>query len=876
MIKARTIKTRSRASLSFGSLMRRVLWSVASLLVVLLLLAAGGLLWVHHAMVASLPVIDGTLRISGLAAPVTIRRDSHGVPHIQAGSQDDLLLAQGYVTAQDRLWQMDGLRRNACGELAEIFGSSMIDHDRAQRVYQFRNVAQRIYNSLPETDRHRYEQYARGVNVFIEQNHLPAEFKVLHYHPRRWSGVDSVLIGLNMVDTLDTHWDTKLSREEIASRLHDPKLEADLYPVGSWRDKPPSAAVSDMTQPHPAPPPPEDDDENDQSQTKLTLPKAADSESANPTDVSEDLARLRNLRGRTDCADCASGSNNWVISGKHTVSGKPLLSNDMHLNLGVPNIWYMADLAAPGLHVAGVTLPGVPFVIAGHNEHVAWGFTALYADVQDLYVEHLDGKGNYAGPRGEWLPIAHSRETIHVRFGADVNVDLELTDHGPLLNPLLPREKRAIALHWTLYDPALASIPLYEINTAGNWQQFSSALGAWCWPTQNVVYADDQGHIAYHAIGKVPMRPGGLVGVPVDDARHEWQGYIPFEEMPSSYDPPSGLLATANSRVTPSDTHYPLTLEWIDPYRAERIYSGLRGRDKLTRNDMLSVQTDIYSAMDQELAHRFAYAIDRTLLDSANHDSANHDSANHDSANHAASSSHDDSADKRLRQAADLLRSWDGRMSVDSPAASIVYRARQAFMPLILEPRLGTEATAYSWGESNFAEEEIIMHGAGPKNSDGSPNSPAPQPNWLPAAYKDWDALLTAAVLKGLEQGQAPQDLSRWTYGSWHVVDLEHPLFQLMPVVKSWTGTGAQPLSGDSTTVKAAGRAFGPSQRFTMDWSDPDASTENIVLGESGNPVSAWFKDQWPSWYGGSTFAMPFSAQAVAGQTAHTLELKPQ
>jgi penicillin amidase len=797
-------------------------------------MAGGGLFWLHRAMIASLPVLDGSLKLTGLTAQVTVRRDGHGVPHIEAANQDDLLLAQGYVTAQDRLWQMDVLRRNAAGELAEILGPSVLEHDRAQRVLQFRNVAERVYRSLPEADRHRYEQYARGVNLFIDQNsaqngdHLQAEFRTLRYRPKPWAGSDCVLIGLNMVLSLDSHWDTKLSRERVASRLHDSKLEADLYPVGSWRDQPPTAAVADMTQPHPAPV--LDDEDTDQTQTQVHAPI---------TD-SEDFRALRRSMGLPECDGCASGSNNWVIAGKHTASGKPLLSNDMHLGLTVPNIWYMADLNAPGLHVAGVTLPGVPLVIAGHNEHVAWGFTALYADVQDLYVEKLDGKGNYAGPQGDWLPLAHATETIKVRWSKDVKVDVQLTAHGPLLTPMLKKETRPIALHWTLYDPALAAIPLYEMNTAQDWQHFSGALAAWCFPTQNLVYADDAGHIAYHAIGKVPLRPAGLVGVPIQDTAHEWQGYIPFDELPYSVDPPSGLLATANSRVTPNDTKFPLTLEWPDPYRAERVYKDLRGRDNLKREDMLAVETDIYSEVDQELAHRFAYAIDHTA-----------------------------SADARLKQAADLLRSWDGRMSSDSAAASIILRARQAFWPLVLEPKLGSDLQSYSWGESNFAEEEIIMHG-----SSSSANSGTPSP-WLPAGYADWDALLTEAVRRGFDLGKAPADLAKWSYGSWHVVDLEHPVFQLLPLAKGWSGTGEQPLSGDTTTIKQVGRAFGPSQRFTMDWSAPDASTENIALGESGDPASPWFKDQWPAWYSGTTFPLPFTAPAVAAQTSHTLRLVP-
>jgi penicillin amidase len=452
-------------------------------------------------------------------------------------------------------------------------------------------------------------------------------------------------------------------------------------------------------------------------------------------------------------------------------------------------------------------------------------------DVQDLYVEKLDGKGNYQAADGTWKPLAVDHEVIHVRGRKDVDLDVQSTAHGPLLNPILTHETRPIALRWTLYDPTLNTLPLYEMNTAANWAEFSAALAAWCWPTQNVVYTDDQGHIAYHAVGRVPLRPSGLAGVPITDNQHEWQGYIPFDAMPSAFDPPSGFLATANARVTTDKSPYPLTLEWIDPYRIERVYKSLQGRDELAPKDMLAVQTDIYSEVDQELGHRFAYAIDHTP-----------------------------GADARLRQAADLMRSWDGRLTTDSAAASLVTTTRKALWPLILKPKLGKDADDYSWAEEDFAEEEIVMHGS---------------PDWLPEGYKNWDALLTEAVRKGMETGKAPGDVKQWSYGSWHVIDLEHPLARLLPWISRVAGTRPQPLSGDTTTVKQVNRAFGPSQRFTMDWSDVDGSTENIVLGESGNPFSPYFRDQWSDWYGGTTFALPFTQAAVTAQARHTLLLEP-
>ncbi|HXY32580.1 MAG TPA: penicillin acylase family protein, partial [Planctomycetaceae bacterium] len=379
--------------------------------------------------------------------------------------------------------------------------------------------------------------------------------------------------------------------------------------------------------------------------------------------------------------------------------------------------------------------------------------------------------------------------------------------------------------------PALSKIPLYEMNTAANWAEFSAALTQWCWPTQNLLYADDQGHIAYHAIGKVPIRPAGFIDVPIGDGSREWQGYVPFDAMPNTVDPPSGFLATANSRVTTDKSPYPLTDEWMDPYRVERIYKMLDGRDGLALKDMLAAQTDIYSEVDQEMGHRFAYAIDHTA-----------------------------SADARLRKAADLMRNWDGRVTTDSAAASLVTETRAALWPMILEPKLGKLAGAYHWGEMEFAEEEIVMHA---------------KPEWLPKGYKNWDELLAAAVRKGMRDGKAPADIADWSYGSWHVVELDHPLARFLPWIGRAADEGPLPMSGDKTTVKQVDQALAPSQRFIMDWSSIDASTENIVLGESGNPLSPYFRDQWNDWYNGTTFALPFTPSAVAAKASHTLRLLP-
>ncbi|HEY0307010.1 MAG TPA: penicillin acylase family protein [Acidobacteriaceae bacterium] len=822
----------------------------ATLLLLLLgvLCFYGGRLYIRHAMRTSLPQIDGTLHVAGLSAPVIVIRDAHGVPHIRAASLDDLVFAQGYVTAQDRLWQMDMLRRHAAGELAEIFGSSMRPHDEGQRLQQLRNTADAVITQLPPDELRYLNDYARGVNALIAATsaNLPAEFRVLRYTPRPWQPRDSILVGLVMVEDLTTGFPTKLAREQLATKL-SPELLSDLYPVGSWRDHPPARPVMDLTAPQLNIP----DVPLDESQTELRKPQPL-----NPTRVADLLALQRTLAlssSRFACDGCRAGSNEWAVSGAHTASGLPLLSNDMHLSHSLPGIWYMAELETTSpstpLHVTGVTLPGVPFVISGHNENIAWGFTNLGGDVQDIYIEHTRNHQEYQSSDGAWHPLAHHQEVIVVRGGRNRTLDVLSTNHGPIITPMLPHEQRDLSLRWSIYDPGTVDLPFLAINTATNWQEFCAAIAHFGAPAQNAIYADTAGHIGYHATGRIPLRgsmehPSGLSATPIDVATEansfEWTGYIPFDQLPWVFDPPGGILATANSRVTPDGYPYSITLDWEAPYRNERIWKVLEGSTKLTPADMLTLQNDIHSSLDQGIAQRLAYAIDHTP-----------------------------SASQQLRQAADILRSWNGDLDIASPAANIVNATQQALWPLLLQPHLGkpngNEWQLYHWGEMSFVHEQLVEH------------QPA---RWLSAKYPTWNDLLTDAVATGLRLAHATPDLSLWSYGKTHRVDIEHPLFGNISVLRSLVnlpvGTGPQPQSGDGTTVKQSKRTFGPSERFTADLSNLDNSTLNLVNGESGNVLSPWFHDQWEAWYNGTTFQLPFSGTAVAQGAAHTLTLLPQ
>jgi penicillin G amidase len=846
---------------------RNLAISFVATIVVVLAVFFGTRIWANHAMRDSLPQLDGSISIPGLSAPVTVRRDDRGIPYIQAASLDDLILAQGFVTAQDRLWQMELLRRHGAGTLAELLGSSLLSHDRTQRTLQLRATADRAAVSLPSDQRHWLELYARGVNAYIDlqRPHLPLEFRLLRDNPAPWTPADSVLISIVMFQDLTSSFPQKIGREILATRL-PPILLNDLYPVGSWRDHPPAQPPVDLTVPQPDIP----DVPLDESQTALNQP-ALVRPGARP-DI--DLAALHDLRLAINpnalCDACTAGSNNWVVSGAHTASGKPLLSNDMHLNHGIPGIWYETSLEAPTpsgalFHVAGVALPGAPFIIVGHNDHVAWGFTNLGADVQDLYVERTrlnNHQTEFQSPDGSWHPILHHQEIIHVRGGKDVTLDLLATQHGQLETPIISTllgaqpskirvEQRPLALAWTIYDTASLSAPFLSINSASDSASLLAAFSNWGGPAQNMVYADDQGHIGYHALGKIPIRgsvasPHALAGAPVNglDPNYQWAGYIPFDQLPQIADPPGGILATANARITPDLYPFPITLDWAAPYRNERIWKVLSASKNLTPPDMLKLQTDVYSELDRVLARRFAYAID-----------------------HAGPKV--SSSPKRLKQAADILRKWNGSVDTSSPAPAIVDAARGVFWPMLLTPRTGLSAPdlaqLYIWGEKPYAEEQIILH------------APA---RWLPAKNAKWDDLLAAAVDRALTEANAPQDLSQWTYGKTHTVDIEHPVFNISPLLKSVLGvrigTGPQPQSGDLTTVKQVSHTFGPSERLTVDFSNLDNSTLNLVLGQSGDPLSPWFMDQFPEWYQNTTHSLPFSPSAIQSATTHTLRLTSQ
>ncbi len=786
--------------------------TVVAVLVLLLIAFLAFDYWFYHAVRAALPQVDGTVHLAGLSAPVSVTYDAQGVPSITAANLADLCFAQGFITAQERLWQMDMTRRYAAGDLAAVLGPEYVKVDREQRILGLRQVAERVAAGMEPQQRALFEAYAAGVNAYIEQHRktLPLEFRFLTYFPHVWTVEDSVLVGLSMTEFLNHGlYKDELAKENALAKL-GPELTADLFVNSSWRDHPPGAegkSIEDQTPEENVP------DEEEEQRSRGRTPGIS-AEAILPDD------RL------------APGSNNWVVSGAHTVSGKPLLSNDMHLDLHIPNTWYEAHLTAGDFDVAGVTLPGVPFVIVGHNRYIAWGFTNLGPNVEDLYIEKFNEKGEYLTPQG-WQTPEHRKEIIRVKGAPEVTVEVVITRHGPIISDVIPGEKRKLALKWTIYDPKASGIPFDEVDSARNWQEFRAAFSKFGAPGQNVVYGDVEGHIGYQATGLVPIRKAGDGSVPApgDDDAHEWTGYVPWEQLPSLYDPPSGIIATANGRITPDGYPYALSMEWGSPYRTERIYKLLNSRKQLTATDMLRIQADIVSEFDRYCAQRLVYAVDHTPKASA-----------------------------RAKAAADLMRNWDGAMVTDSVAPTVAYYSRRKLQELLLKLKLGGDWKKYDWFMAPVWLENVLAH--------------EPE-RWLPAGYGNYDELLTAAVQTAVDDAATPRVLSTWRWGRVHRVDVQHPFWNHFPVLKRGAGPGPQPLSGDGETVKQVGTHFGPSERLTVDFSDLDKSTLNIVNGESGNIFDEHYNDQWDAYYHGRTFALPFSARAVEQAAKHRLRLEP-
>lgn len=764
-----------------------------------------------------------SIEFAALKSNVTIRRDERGIPYIEAASDEDLYFAQGYATACDRLWQMDFLRRTARGELAEILGPGAIEFDRLHRIFGFTHLAEKLLELASPETRTVLESYARGVNAFMATcgaDSLPVEFKVLRYEPREWTAVDSLALGKLFAEQLSFSLDVDILRA-LLSDLTREKL-ATLLPEVSPLDV---LLVG-----------------NDVGEDQQNTPFQADENSVLDLLSEVEVAALTSFLGAMRRSRAAAGgddqvgSNSWVVSGRLTSSGKPMLANDPHLAPTSPSIWHIVHLSTPDLKVSGVSVPGLPGVMIGHNNDIAWGITNLCPDVQDLYFERFaeSDPSLYKTPSG-WRAAEIRREELKVRQSLDdstsVTVDVKVTRHGPVI---LESGTFALALRWTALATDLIDLDaILAINRARNWDDFVDALRGYGGPPQNFTYADTAGHIGYYSAGRIPVRSSGDGSVPYDGSTDagEWIGFIPFDELPHIFDPPSGIIVTANNRLIGNDYPHHLTHNWRVPYRALRIHDRLSAKPILDAADFMSILGDTYSYPDVIFISEILKLAGPLRATSP-----------------------------EWREMADAFAGWDGYSNAESTVLPLATAMRTAFRDQILSQALGMErAQLFDWrNESTFIDWLITERPIA----------------WLPDGVASFESLLLNCYRQAKEKLAERYGLSptAWQWGKLASVQFRHPL-EKMGAIGTRFATSAFPqhTGGSMPTVNAGSRV---SMRLIADLSDWSLTRLGIPLGQSGDPASLNHHDQFADWHNVTPGVLPFDHDLIATSTRNILTLK--
>jgi penicillin G amidase len=746
--------------------------------------------------------------VSGTEAAVTVRRDSRSIPYIEAANHADLYFVQGYVTASDRLWQMDLLRRVAGGETAEIFGRTTIEEDKRWRRFGFRKIAEASLKHLSPELTAALENYARGVNAYIaslDDASLPIEFRILKYKPRVWVPADSVIIGKILADALSRTYQMDLLRESLigfdTAKLFDLENPVTPYDVVLFGKDLPIV------------------------ERKVSNIRGNVSENALAIAEKEAEIRERSLRLVGMYAEDLAASNNWVISGKRTADGKAILANDPHLMPATPGIWYLSHLSAPpNVKTAGVTFPGVPGVVLGHNEHIAWGATNVGPDVQDLYVETLrDGK--VATPNGWAAPVIRTEQIRYRTSPLDPALSSESlivteTRNGPIV---IENGEKRYSMKWTALDPKNNEFEaFYFLNRARSWDEFKKALENYGGATQNFVYADIKGNIGWYAAGKVPIRRTGDGSLPYDGSQTDgdWVGYIPFGELPHLYNPPEGFILTANQRIVGTGYKYPqISRDAAPPWRARRIYERLSAGKKLTLDDVASIQLDSYNI---PLAF-FAKDILRLNAGTA----------------------------ENLR----ILKDWDGTMVHGSRGALLVNEIRNC-----TANKIAAENKPVS---VSMIRERILWRALKGESR-----------LWLPRDFTTWGALLRACEVSTEADltKRFGADKTGWIWGRAFTARFPHPL-AAAPFIGAQFATPNAAISGSGQTPNVGS---GVSMRHISSAGNWDATRFVIPLGQSGDPRSPHYKDQFEMWQSVSLAEFPFSDTAIKSAAKDLTTFQPR
>lgn len=753
---------------------------------------------------AVLAQTSGSLRLPGLQKPVTVIRDPWGIPHIYAETQEDLFFAQGFVAAQDRLFQMEIWRRTGEGRLAEVVGSKAVERDRFARLLRYRGDMEAEWASYAPDAKPIIESFVRGVNAYIEQSRerLPIEFQLAGFAPEPWTPEVCLLRHASWAVTLNAASEVYRAMlvREVGAELVDAFLETD----------PPKA---------------------------VEIPAGLDLAGIGP----EIIAGASAMNAPVSFRD---GSNNWVVAGARSATGKPLLANDPHRSIQLPSLRWLVHLVGPGWNVIGAGEPALPGVAAGHNDRVAFGFTIVGIDQQDIYVEeiHPDDPNRYKKD-GRWEELRVERETIRVRGGEPVEVELKFSAHGPILREDRER-RRAYALRWVGNEPGTAGyLGGLSLNRARSWEEFRKALERWKVPSENLLYADVDGNIGWQVAGLAPIRKGwdGLLPVPGSGA-FEWQGFLPASELPSAFNPGNGFLATANHNILPPGYPHILGYEWAPPDRYQRILTVLRmpGGKKFTVDDFARLQHDTVSLPARRLTRLLAEL--RT----------------------------DDQIDGTLRPWVDRLVRWKADLAKDSAEAAVYELWRAELPAAVFQAKLSEPVWKLVGGFIASERAVDALETADPRwFGDGEAGRDARD-----AAL--FDAL--RAALKKAEERLGP-DPAKWRWGALHVTPFRHALstddarsalFDLPSVERS----------GDGTTVNASGGAdfkavHGASFREILDVADWDRSVATSVPGQSGQPGSPHYGDLLPLWADGKYFPLLFSREQVEKQSKDRLVLEP-
>ena len=803
------------------------------------------------------PGYAGVVSLTGLDGNVSIVFDEHAVPHILAQSQHDLVFGLGYVHARERLFQMDVLRRVAYGRLAELFGNNSgeakglfkdtLATDRFFKVMGIGRTGDRLAKELPAESRALIEAYTTGVNAYIYTGLAPIEHRILGVVPELWTPGNVMAVArLNA-------WDLSLNMPEELIRY---MLRVTL---GEERQKEIFPTIE-----HPGPYVIERADHD--YRTSVPGPAAQVREPPAPGAEWADTARavlsaVAGVRQNLEPLAPADASNNWVIGPKHTASGKPILANDPHLSHQAPGTMYLVHMRGPDVDVMGVTLPGTPAIVLGHNRHFAWGATTTFADVQDIYLEKADPADpkKYLTPTGSEPYRCEKADLIERNDSAMIphRFDVRYTRHGPVLNDavepgMLPRDAGIMAIKWTLDEFADDFDVMWKVARATSVEDFRKAMTGWAVPIMNWVVADDQGHIGYFPAGKVPKRKGwdGTVPVPGWTGEFEWDGFIPMEQLPQLWDPPSGRIVTANNKVVPpGDYPWPFTLDAATSYRAARITEVIDSKEKWTADGVRQLQTDVRLKQADRLLPVLLEALKGATLD------------------------------EREQAALAALTSWDHVADVRSIGMTVYWATYRTAWELALNDDLspfviGLISTfQYSYGFFDRLWAEVPD--AKVWDLKGTPE------------VEGRDAILRLAFKKGVARlaDNYGRDVADWRWGRVHTIEFKHP-FGASDMTRPTFNVGPEPIPGIRDTVwNAAGKFWdedfvyqvehGPVFRHVIDFGAPDDGGMVIDCGNSGWPATKHYRDGFDDWKAGRLWKVKWEPEEFRPKSIGTITLVP-